>query len=300
MRKILLLSGLLTLSTLSYTQITVANNNNVGIGTDKDYVPTAKLEIKQSTSDQGLYITEPNNSQTISLHLANNVSGEYGFLALGGATRLRGNGQISEFDGKLNINLSDKSGPAGKDGFHGIISSDNENFSFIVSRNGTEKAKGFLFWNADEAKTLARIRVDESFIISNLGIGTTSPTEKLHVAGNVKANSFIDAQGNVRADYVFEKYYEGTSSLKADYSMPTLEEVEAFTKQHKHLPEIPSYQEVQEKGGVDLGELSNLLLQKIEELTLYTIEQEKQLQKLQETVKQQAEEMQQLKQAIKE
>ena len=69
------------------------------------------------------------------------------------------------------------------------------------------------------------------------------------------------------ADFVFEK----------DYNLPKLEEVEKHIKEKKHLPEIASAK-VMEKEGVNVGEFQIKLLQKIEELTLYLIEQNKQLQ----------------------
>ena len=80
--------------------------------------------------------------------------------------------------------------------------------------------------------------------------------------------------------YFFEKYYNGVSTLKEDYKMLTLKEVEAFTKENNHLPNIPSAKEIQESG-LQLGEMTNLLLQKIEELTLYTIEQQKRIEQQQ-------------------
>lgn len=66
------------------------------------------------------------------------------------------------------------------------------------------------------------------------------------------------------ADYVFN----------SDYSLMPLHKVEAFVKENKHLPAIPSAAEVKEKG-LSMGEMQNKLLQKIEELTLYVIELEK-------------------------
>ncbi|TDM00645.1 MAG: hypothetical protein C4K58_04360 [Flavobacteriaceae bacterium] len=113
----------------------------------------------------------------------------------------------------------------------------------------------------------------------NVGIGTTNPDAKLTVNGTVHAKE-VKVDLNVPADYVFEKYYTGKSTLKEDYQMPTLAEIEAFTKANKHLPNLPSAKEIQEKG-LNLGEMNNLLLQKIEELTLYTIEQDKQIKELQ-------------------
>lgn len=109
----------------------------------------------------------------------------------------------------------------------------------------------------------------------NVGIGTANPDAKLAVNGKIHAEE-VKIDLRVAPDYVFQKYYLGTSTLKTDYVMPTLEEVEAFTKVNHHLPEIPSAKQLQ-KEGMQVGDMVNKLLQKIEELTLYTIEQEKQL-----------------------
>ena len=108
-----------------------------------------------------------------------------------------------------------------------------------------------------------------------VGIGTNNPDKKLTVNGTIHCKE-VKVDLNVPADYVFEKYYNGTSTLKADYTMPTLEEVAIYTKENNHLPEMPSAQEIK-KNGLHLKEMTNLLLQKIEELTLYAIEQEKRI-----------------------
>ena len=71
------------------------------------------------------------------------------------------------------------------------------------------------------------------------------------------------------ADFVFEEKYH----------LPKLEEVEKYVKEKKHLPEIASAKEM-EKEGVNVGEFQIKLLQKIEELTLYLIEQKKEIQNL--------------------
>jgi hypothetical protein len=111
-----------------------------------------------------------------------------------------------------------------------------------------------------------------------IGIGTQNPDQLLTVKGKIHSEEVI-VDLSVPADYVFEKYYEGTSELKEDYKMPSLEEVEAFTKKNHHLPSVPSAATIQ-KEGLQLKEMTNLLLQKIEELTLYTIEQEKRIKAL--------------------
>lgn len=111
-----------------------------------------------------------------------------------------------------------------------------------------------------------------------VGIGTTNPDAKLTVNGDIHAKE-VRVDLNIPADYVFEKYYTGNSSLKEEYIMPSLNQVEAYTKENNHLPGIPSAKEIQEEG-LQLGEMTNLLLQKIEELTLYTIEQQKRIEAL--------------------
>lgn len=123
-----------------------------------------------------------------------------------------------------------------------------------------------------------RFMGDKTTFKGKVGVGTYNPDSKLTVKGKIHCEEVkVDLQ--VPADYVFEKYYTGSSTLKANYTMPTLEEVEAFTKKNNHLPAIPPAKEIQENG-LHLKEMTNLLLQKIEELTLYTIEQEKRIKKL--------------------
>lgn len=108
-----------------------------------------------------------------------------------------------------------------------------------------------------------------------VGIGSLNPDKKLTVKGTIHCEEVL-VDLNVPADYVFEKYYTGKSALKENYTMPTLDEVEAYTKKNNHLPEMPSAKEIQDNG-LQLKEMTNLLLQKVEELTLYTIEQEKRI-----------------------
>ena len=97
-----------------------------------------------------------------------------------------------------------------------------------------------------------------------VGIGTTSPTQKLSVNGAIRAKEVIVDTG--WSDFVFDESYE----LKA------LSETEAFIKSEKHLPGIPSASEVAEHG-VSVGEMQAKLLAKIEELTLHQIAQEKEI-----------------------
>ena len=99
----------------------------------------------------------------------------------------------------------------------------------------------------------------------NIGIGTIAPDEKLTVKGKIHTQEVrVDMSGPLVPDYVF----------KSDYKLIPLKEIEKFVKENKHLPEIPSAKEI-EANGLMLAEMNMNLLKKIEELTLYMIEQEK-------------------------
>jgi hypothetical protein len=113
----------------------------------------------------------------------------------------------------------------------------------------------------------------------NVGIGTQNPDQKLTVKGKIHAEDVI-IDMNLPADYVFQKYYDNYSPIRTDYHMPDLKELESYIKENKHLPEIPSGETIM-KDGVKIGDFQMKLLQKIEELTLYMISQNKEIEKLQ-------------------
>lgn len=102
---------------------------------------------------------------------------------------------------------------------------------------------------------------------------------RLAIRNNSMETFRIESNGMVRArkvkvdsetwpDYVFEK----------DYKLLPLDELEIFLIQNKHLPSVPSEQQIKEEG-IDLGEMNVKMMEKIEELTLYLIQQNKELEK---------------------
>lgn len=95
---------------------------------------------------------------------------------------------------------------------------------------------------------------------NNIGIGTTNPgSYKLAVNGDVKIKKLVVTQ-TAWPDYVFA----------SDYKLKPLKQVERFIKVNKHLPEMPSAKEVEERG-LSIGDTQALLLKKMEEMTLYII-----------------------------
>ncbi|MCR4829357.1 MAG: hypothetical protein K5864_07845 [Bacteroidales bacterium] len=142
--------------------------------------------------------------------------------------------------------------------------------------------------------------------LGRVGIGTQSPTSLLHVAGAAKFDGDITAQTNLSVGATlwvtgnaflgdgFKCYNNGTVKCKEvivtlegwsdfvfddGYRLMSLGELESYINQHHHLPDVPSAKEV-ENGGVNIGEMNATLLQKIEELTLYIIELQKQIDEL--------------------
>ncbi len=104
-----------------------------------------------------------------------------------------------------------------------------------------------------------RMVIDNS---GNVGIGTTSAIHKLAVNGTIRAKEVIVDTG--WSDFVFE---EG-------YFLRSLDEVESHIQEHGHLPDVPSAATV-ESEGLPMGQAQKIMMQKIEELTLYMIDLKK-------------------------
>jgi hypothetical protein len=127
---------------------------------------------------------------------------------------------------------------------------------------------GIRFYNQSYPDAYNNAVLVMSITNNNVGIGTTNPTSKLTVAGNISSRE-VKVTVDAGADFVFEK----------EYNLPSLSFLEKYIKENKHLPEIASAKEMQENG-INLSEMNIKLLQKMEEMTLYMIEQNKRIEKL--------------------
>ena len=134
---------------------------------------------------------------------------------------------------------------------------------------------GYMNWETSQwVSTFTLDGYGNTFIRGIVGIGTTLANNPNNytfaVKGKIGAHEIqVENTSATWADYVFEKGYD----------LKTLKEIEEFIQENNHLPEVPSKKEI-ETNGHKLGEMDVILLKKVEELTLYMIEANKQIEKL--------------------
>ncbi len=137
------------------------------------------------------------------------------------------------------------------------------NGSVRLSMVNTAMVAGVGTWNLD-------VRETGDFVIS--GVGTGGNELLIEENGDVTIRGSLTTAGNNYPDYVFEP----------EYDLMPLSELGKYIEAHEHLPGIPTDEDVKQNGGVNMSELQLKLLEKVEELTLYTINQEKRITALQQ------------------
>jgi len=161
--------------------------------------------------------------------------------------------------------------------FIGWTKSTGENMKSVNYEQNGQAVNGNILSNIEDyTANMDETHQVNNFLIlgNNVGIGTMNPTSKLTVAGNIASREVkVTVDAGVVPDYVFAN----------DYKLKTLQEVEDYIKTNKHLPEIPSAQEI-EKNGLMLAEMNMSLLKKMEEMTLYMIEIKKENEKMKKDI----------------
>jgi len=158
---------------------------------------------------------------------------------------------------------------------------------------------GYRFWNSDSYKIYMSQHADGSWggrldnssdynMYFKMSGGTnrgwyfknTTTGKGVHIVGNgdIIAQGNITSKGKITAEEILVEAQGNTADFvfEPNYKLRDLSEVENYILTNKHLPDIPSATQM-EAQGVNLAEMNKLLLQKVEELTLYTISQEEKL-----------------------
>ncbi|WP_053002223.1 hypothetical protein [Kordia jejudonensis] len=254
-----------------------------GLEVDKSLIVKG---VNGSSNRRGFFGTDSDGNHRLELR-----SGETPYLDFS-----NNSGQSTEdFDARLVLEANDRMAIRGAG-----LEVDN---SFIVKgENGDNNRRGFYGMDGDGNHRIelrsganpyidfsnsagnvgedfdARLVLEQSDVLAvqgaNLAIGTDNvPTGyKLAIDGRAIATGLkIQDVGNW-PDYVFED----------DYSLMPLTDVESYINTNKHLPNVPSLAQVTNDGGYDVATLNKKLLEKVEELTLYTIAQEKKIAEQQE------------------
>jgi hypothetical protein len=280
--------------------ISVRPNGHVGIGLTN---PSHKLDVFGATSTPSTVGLIRVGSSGNSANLRLGVSTNYSWMQSHGSLPLHinkvGNNTFINADSgnvgigtetptvKLNVKTNnnsadatilklDNSGTAGNvTGLEFFASATDSNTSNRVGRiEGAFDGGSFInarlsFYSMDSGNTLLETLTLKQ---GNVGIGTTDTFgRKLAVNGDIAAKDLIVENAvHPWPDYVFE----------SDYRLLPLEQVEQHIEKEGHLPNVPSAKEIEEKGGFSVEHMNKKLLEKVEELTLYLIEQNKQLKEL--------------------
>jgi hypothetical protein len=243
MKKVYLsLIAVLSVCQITYAQWTTnsANTvtstpNSVGIGTTN---PQAPLDVAT--------LLNPGTLSAVLGHLPEGNS-------QGGGTYLG----IKVYNTQLSGNITNISNVVSFAIEHSFYGATNSSINFF---RGDNTSGGSMSFNTNNNNEVMRLLYN-----GNVGIGTTTPDQKLTVKGTIHSQVVI-VDNNITPDYVF----------KSDYKLASLKDVKAYIEKNHHLPEIPSAKTVA-KRGLNLGAMNTLLLKKVEELTLYTIASDKEI-----------------------
>lgn len=249
--------GVAYISARTIQDATTNASGKLYFATAENAIPSIKMQIT-SKGYVGIGIDEPRAFLDVARAGDNVTSTVFGRLAAGnGESGGMGTGTYLGVQNYSADGLFTKSF-AIEHRFYSVLN------SAINFYRGNSTLGGFITFSTYNGTE--QMRIDPG---GNVGIGTTATGNyKLTVEGAIGARRVRVTQ-DAWADFVFNP----------EYKLPSLKELDKYVRENKHLPGVPSETEVKEKG-IDVGEMNKILLQKVEELTLHLIEQQKQIEKM--------------------
>jgi hypothetical protein len=276
-KTVLVLTAILAGQYLNAQNTPWSTSGPIGIGTT---TPSLTLNVDPQ-GPGGILIGNPSTGSggftSLQFSISAKQNGYAGIQSIQSSGSAYGSLMLNPMGGNVGIGTTN---PAHLLDVNGVINafsymSSGLGFYMEVTKDGINNSagSGYLSFRSNN--------VDNQMIIDpngNVGIATINTHGfKFAVNGSAIATSVTVQAYTSWPDYVF----------KTNYTLPTLTEVKTYIDQNHHLPEIPTAEQIEEDG-LNLGEMNKLLVKKVEELTLYLIELNKQ-------VKQQQKEIEQLK-----
>jgi hypothetical protein len=267
------------MSTTSQIRLLVDWQGRVGIG--NTITPTQDLDvegnIRMRSGAQTGYIPVSSSDGTMIWTSPSALSGglwveDVQQTAIGGAPIIRNAVNREVHIGNQPYSLFFHPNLGG--GYYSNLSVEGDAGIFFKNKTaeGPGSTPGLVIAPARANKDGLRISWDGNVAIGDDQYATKHAGYKLAVKGNIIAELVRVKLHQDWPDYVFQP----------GYKLRSLQELETYIAQHKHLPDVPPAEEMAKKGQ-DLGEMNMILLQKVEELTLYVIELQKEVDELRKT-----------------
>lgn len=257
----------------------ITNTGNLGLGTN---APANKLEVFNTTTNRIAAVVSSDVQTGLRVQRTGTNATDWEFYVPAGSTGFRFRNaaygaDILSLTNAGNVGVGTTS-PAARFEVNGIsristggylqvgpLNQSTDNFGY-VSSGGYLNGTGLKFETANGSGSTTG--VTRLTILNNgkVGVGTTNPDEMLTVNGKVHATEVRIDLSVPGPDYVFDK----------NYKLLSLDDVRAYIEAHHHLPDVPSAAEM-ESNGVNVSEMNMILLRKVEELTLYVLELNKEI-----------------------
>ncbi|MFA6923299.1 MAG: hypothetical protein WC223_03505 [Bacteroidales bacterium] len=248
----------------------ITTDGNIGIGTPT--ISNSRLTLQGATSDNTANALNINNSSGTNLVTFRN-DGKIGIGINDPVAKLHFRVTMEDFRNKVIMIHNGRGVVGGYDWGYSptfIVNAGGQVYStsyFIPGSTGSMENNDCSYYFCANGNGIfgKGIYITDGEYTSQSGNTTGSINFKVKPDGSVYARS-VNVQTGTFPDFVFEK----------NYNLMNLTELEKYVTKNKHLPNVPTANEVKDNG-MDLGKINTTLLQKVEELTLYVIEQNKQM-----------------------